>query len=141
VLIVAKLPIPPNLVDKFQPCKVAFIDAIDSEEQNLLSHFDTTYKFINEGIMQGQGVVVACEAGISRSCTIVAAYLMKENDLDAYDALDMIKKQRKLAHPNPGFFEQLQLYERLGCTVNNMDHETQLKMSKYPFKATFDESR
>lgn len=54
--------------------------AIDSEEQNLLSHFDTygllhslifthftvlilvinrTYKFINEGIMQGQGVVVA----------------------------------------------------------------------------------
>lgn len=86
---------------------------------------------------------------------------MKQNDLDAYDALDMIKKQRKLAHPNPGmreklwycegfilyndtsigFFEQLQLYERLGYTVNNMDHETQRKMSKYPFKATFDESR
>jgi len=80
---------------------------------------------------------------------------MKVNEWDAYDALEAIKRRRKLAYPNQGkplkrenacttitqnttgFFTQLQLYEKLHYKVNSLDLETKQKMLKYPIQSTF----
>jgi len=48
--------------------------------EDILSHFDNTFEFIEEGRQKG-GVLVHCLAGVSRSSSICIAYLMKKKYL------------------------------------------------------------
>ena len=50
-------------------------------------------------------------AGMSRSVTIVTAYLMKSKGWDLRYALGHVKAKRPIAQPNLGFLRQLQEYE------------------------------
>eukprot|EP01083_Nonionella_stella_P299044 1014756_1 len=66
----------------------------------------------------GDGVVyVHCMAGISRSSTIVLAYLMAWLGLDFQTALDFLTERRECACPNPGFRAQLQEFAREGAAA------------------------
>lgn len=49
-------------------------------------------------------------AGISRSATIVLAYLMTIGDYDVEKALQIVKGARGFIQPNPGFLSQLKKY-------------------------------
>jgi dual specificity phosphatase 12 len=93
------------------------ITALDREDENLLQHFDEATEFINEARKQGR-VFVHCAAGVSRSASIVIAYVMKTNNLDFEAALALVKSKRSIVYPNTGFREQLNLYNRLKFTVN-----------------------
>ncbi|BAT12572.1 Os11g0136800 [Oryza sativa Japonica Group] len=48
----------------------------DTEEENLLDHLEPCLDFIDEGRKEGN-VLVHCFAGVSRSATIIVAYLMR----------------------------------------------------------------
>jgi hypothetical protein len=48
---------------------------------------------------------------VSRSATLVVAYLMRREGLRAAEALQRIQLQRSCANPNSGFREQLLKYE------------------------------
>uniref|UniRef100_A0ACD5XPB3 Uncharacterized protein n=1 Tax=Avena sativa TaxID=4498 RepID=A0ACD5XPB3_AVESA len=48
----------------------------DTEEENLLDHLEPCLDFIDEGRKEGS-VLVHCFAGVSRSATIITAYLMR----------------------------------------------------------------
>ena len=50
------------------------------------------------------------QAGVSRSATIVLAYLMTIGDYDLEKALQIVKGSRGYIHPNPGFMMQLRKY-------------------------------
>ncbi|KAL4257524.1 Protein-tyrosine phosphatase-like protein [Pleurotus pulmonarius] len=52
-------------------------------------------------------ILVHCSAGISRSPTIVAAYLMKRKGMSLKDALGCIVHVRPQISPNAGFLRQL----------------------------------
>lgn len=54
-------------------------------------------------------VLVHCHAGVSRSVTLVAAFLMWQMGLSALDALSFVKDKRPVANPNTAF--QCQLLE------------------------------
>lgn len=47
-------------------------------------------------------------AGISRSTTIVTAYVMTVTGLGWREVLEAIKSTRPIANPNPGFRQQLE---------------------------------
>ena len=48
-----------------------------------------------------------CYAGVSRSATIVIAYLILEHNLGCLEATALVKRQRPEVFPNAGFQRQL----------------------------------
>ena len=82
----------------------------DNKEQNLLSIFKETSTFIEQGAAAG-GVCVNCYAGVSRSVTVVMAFLIDHRGMSTDDALALIRKTRREAKPNEGFMGQIQQYE------------------------------
>ena len=68
---------------------------------------DLLIKWLN----QGETVLVHCYQGVSRSATIVIAYLVKACEMDLTAAWRHCKEIRWLVCPNDGFFRALQKYQ------------------------------
>jgi len=81
-------------------------------ESNLFAHFGLITDFMNEAVESGGGVLVHCMAGISRSSSVVIAFLMKVHKLSFEDALPRVKAQRPVIAPNYGFVKQLKIWEQ-----------------------------
>ena len=62
------------------------VSILDIPSAHLKQHFQTCIKFIKEAIEDGGVVLVHCFAGVSRSATIVIAYLMQEIEMILKDA-------------------------------------------------------
>ncbi|XP_017975696.1 PREDICTED: dual specificity protein phosphatase 1B isoform X2 [Theobroma cacao] len=88
------------------------IEVMDREETNLMQYFDECFSFIDEAKRLGGGVLVHCFMGISRSVTMVVAYLMKKHGMSFSQALEHVKRRRPQASPNSGFILQLQHFEK-----------------------------
>jgi len=54
---------------------------------------------------------VHCAYGISRSSTLVVAFLMKKLKIKFYDAFSYVKKKRPISRPNLGFQKELLNWE------------------------------
>uniref|UniRef100_A0A2K6F128 JNK pathway associated phosphatase n=1 Tax=Propithecus coquereli TaxID=379532 RepID=A0A2K6F128_PROCO len=75
-------------------------------------HFKESIKFIHECRLRGEGCLVHCLAGVSRSVTLVIAYIMTVTDFGWEDALHTVRAGRSCANPNLGFQRQLQEFEK-----------------------------
>ena len=62
-------------------------------------------------------ILVHCMAGISRSPSVVAAYLMRAEGLSLADALAAIVSVRPIVSPNRGFLVQLAAWNEMGCRL------------------------
>ncbi|XP_003975344.1 dual specificity protein phosphatase 22-B isoform X4 [Takifugu rubripes] len=87
------------------------IPAADLPTQNLTQHFKQSIMFMHESRLKGEGCLVHCLAGVSRSVTLVVAYIMTVTRLGWSDALAAVKAARPCAAPNVGFQRQLQEFE------------------------------
>lgn len=87
------------------------IAASDSSSQNLIQHFKKCIKFIHDCRLRGGGCLVHCLAGVSRSTTILVAYLMTITNLGWEDCLSAVRAVRPYVGPNLGFQQQLQEYQ------------------------------
>ncbi|XP_063000155.1 dual specificity protein phosphatase 15 [Elgaria multicarinata webbii] len=85
----------------------------DTPEANIKKHFKECINFIHSCRLRGGNCLVHCLAGISRSTTIVLAYIMAVTQLSWREALEAVKAVRPVANPNPGFRHQL---EEHGCS-------------------------
>lgn len=101
----------------------------DDDEEDIMKYFAETNRFIEQARAQGNGVLVHCIAGISRSVTVAVAYLLKKayteaatpevrKKLSVEGVIRQVKLSRSIANPNPSFREQLGIYLAEGCTVN-----------------------
>ncbi|MBN3298172.1 DUS10 phosphatase, partial [Amia calva] len=87
------------------------LPATDNSRQNLRQYFEEVFEFIEEAHQSGQGVLVHCQAGVSRSATVVIAYLMKHTLMTMTDAYKYVKGRRPVISPNLNFMGQLLEFE------------------------------
>lgn len=78
----------------------------DRPSWNIAVYFDQAAKFIDDAIRSGGKVFVHCVVGISRSATLVIAYLIICRGMNAAEALTHTFKQRRV-FPNIGFLHHL----------------------------------
>jgi len=97
---------PPESVKKM------YVRLVDTDSSDIAAHFDSAAQFINDEIKAGGRVLVHCAAGISRSATLVLAYLMRYGNYDLRKAFNLVKSVRRVVRPNNGFFQNLIDYER-----------------------------
>ncbi|KJA29843.1 hypothetical protein HYPSUDRAFT_126880 [Hypholoma sublateritium FD-334 SS-4] len=83
----------------------------DVDYADLLIHLPAACDFIEQALNSGGVVLVHCVQGLSRSATVVAAYLMRSRRVNTTQALEMVRGARDHIWPNPGFHEQLVLFE------------------------------
>ncbi|RUP49308.1 protein-tyrosine phosphatase-like protein [Jimgerdemannia flammicorona] len=93
----------------------------DDKSVDIVKHLDTGIKWIEEALKDKKKVLVHCEAGISRSVTLVTAYAMKNlfRGQPVDKPLEKIREKRLKAEPNSSFRAQLDLYEDMGLKFDS----------------------
>jgi protein-tyrosine phosphatase len=89
----------------------------DSWLQDIRQHFAECFEFIDAE--PRANVLVHCQAGVSRSATIVLAYMMRTYHLSYDHAFHICKKRRHAIGPNANFVEQLRQFEAC-CVVTTL---------------------
>ncbi len=79
----------------------------DSYDCNISVYFDE----ISDLIHKQDSVLINCVAGISRSASLVIAYLMKYYEMNLEEAFLYVRKRRKMICPNKQFMIYLYEYE------------------------------
>lgn len=79
----------------------------DDEDEKISLHFFTVYEIISRALSENKNVIVHCAAGMSRSPSLVIAYLMIENRWCYEEAYNYVKNKRPIVEPNIGFVKQL----------------------------------
>jgi len=87
------------------------VPVLDEEDEDILTWLPETTAFIQAKILSQKTVLVHCQAGVSRSATVVCAYLMRYGGLTMEEALDHTSACRPCVCPNIGFITQLQRFQ------------------------------
>jgi dual specificity MAP kinase phosphatase len=103
------------------------IGIADHQGERLIDFFDEAHAFIDEAFNKGTAVIVHCDAGVSRSATMIIAYLMRRKKLSPKDAFRHVRSRRPIISPNLGFAEQLIEFE----------HRLHPKSNAMPFRILF----
>jgi dual specificity phosphatase 12 len=93
-----------DFIDKYYPAGAQPADEPSSEKNSTPS------------APQGS-VLVHCTMGISRSPTIVIAYLMRKHRKPYKKVLAEVRKQRSVVSPKSNFVIQLNIWERTGYQI------------------------
>ena len=96
----------PNYDESYKIIHKSF-NVNDIINQNIIQYFGECLNFIKGE----EKILVHCAAGVSRSATIVIAYIMWDKKLSYEDALNFVQSKRNV-NPNPGFVEQLKIFEK-----------------------------
>jgi hypothetical protein len=83
------------------------IKAKDNRHERLAPYFEQTSAFIEDTIANGGKVLVHCYGGISRSTTILVAYLMAKRRMTLPVAFNFVKDKRSIARPIVAFSAEL----------------------------------
>lgn len=94
------------------------VDVEDMGREPIELFFPEATEFIHAQLQQERPVLVHCKAGVSRSASVVLAYLMEYCGYSLHEAFLLMLHHRPTITPNPGFMEQLRSYEMEKCGVN-----------------------
>jgi len=84
--------------------------------EDIFSLFNMSSDIIDSHLQAGQNVLVNCNMGVSRSTTIVLAYIIKKTEMELDAALALCRRFRACCNPNPGFIKQLKRYQHQQLT-------------------------
>lgn len=86
------------------------INALDTQNTNLIDSFEVSNDFIDDAVMDNSKILIHCQAGRSRSVTILAAYMIKTFGMEVELVLNLIRNKRSIIEPNKYFVSQLEKY-------------------------------
>lgn len=96
-----------------KPIHRAQIHIEDNPFAELAAHLPSSVAFIREALRDPEAnVLVHCVQGISRSASVVCAFLMAFYGWAPARAVAFVKAKRWIAEPNFGFVAQLHEYEK-----------------------------
>ncbi|XP_037400314.1 dual specificity phosphatase DUPD1-like [Pygocentrus nattereri] len=88
------------------------VEAFDMPSFDLSPFFYSAAKFIKDALsIPGGKVFVHCAMGLSRSSTLVLAYLMIHENMTLVEAIKAVAENRNIC-PNTGFMEQLRQLDK-----------------------------
>ncbi|KAI7815014.1 dual specificity phosphatase 19, partial [Triplophysa rosa] len=87
------------------------VTMLDLPETDIISYFPQCFEFINQASHQGGVVLVHCNAGVSRSASVVIGFLIYQEKMSFEEAFRAVKSARPHIQPNPGFMNQLKNYQ------------------------------
>lgn len=103
-------PLPLTIRDQFNTLHIPMLDGLSQE---LISKIEAAILFIESArLFPGGKIVVHCHAGISRSASIVIAYLMWILKCNVEEAARILSKHRTCISPNLNFVGQLYMFRR-----------------------------
>jgi len=105
----------------YQVCEIQ-----DNPEEIIYVLVKPCIEFINH-VKEHQGrVLVHCEAGVSRSASIVVAYIMycAGPSMDSTTAIELVKTSRPIVSPNTGFRGQLTIFHECENDTNYDEKKT-----------------
>ncbi|EIM88628.1 phosphatases II [Stereum hirsutum FP-91666 SS1] len=82
----------------------------DTEYDDLLIHLPNACQFIQAALDEGGKVLVHCVMGVSRSATVICAFLMQSRHMSVHEALCYLRQRRPRVQPNYGFMKQLHAF-------------------------------
>lgn len=91
------------------------VDVEDMGREPIDLFFPEATEFIHNQLLQERPVLIHCKAGVSRSASVLLAYLMEYCGHSLYDAFVLTLRHRPTITPNPGFMETLRDYEKEQC--------------------------
>lgn len=94
------------------------VDVLDIKKENLLPVFEKVCQFMDKALEDGGKVYVHCMCGVSRSVSMVCAYLSYKHNLSPHESLELIRNNRPKAKPNVSFLNQLENYH---CEIHKPD--------------------
>ncbi|KAJ4298313.1 hypothetical protein N0V90_006213 [Kalmusia sp. IMI 367209] len=110
------------------------IDIEDNPFEDVVMVLEGACAWIDDALEKDGTVLVHCIQGVSRSGSIVIAYLMRSLEIGFDAALGLARKSRVAIGPNSGFVEQLRLWGSMGYTIYG-DDEGQVKPQYENWKA------
>lgn len=93
----------------------------DSVKQKILPEFEQISVNIDSLLEDKKRVVVNCQAGRSRSASLILYYLMTRKNMSLAESLDLVIKSRPQIMPNIGFIEQLIEWEINNSGICSLD--------------------
>ncbi|CAF3445149.1 unnamed protein product [Rotaria socialis] len=91
----------------FDHINYKLIEIDDSLEQNISNYIKEALDFIAESHNNDSNILVHCVSGISRSASIVIAYIMDKYKINYDRAFAYVKTKRASVCPNTNFIDQL----------------------------------
>ncbi len=85
--------------------------------------------FSEDARLSGGRVLVHCMAGVSRSASLVIAYIMANSRLSVLDAYSLVNHLRSVAEPSFHFLGQI---ERFRVQLDKSDNTRPLQKSEHP---------
>lgn len=105
-------------LEMFSNLKIKYyhIPTEDHPNYDILPIFSKTNKIILDNLQLGNEILVHCKEGVSRSVTVVCAFLLYFNftcmkkSISVADVIALVQRGRHCAEPNTGFRKQLEQY-------------------------------
>ncbi|KAJ7027879.1 protein-tyrosine phosphatase-like protein [Mycena alexandri] len=108
----------PDYLKVSENLKHLSLPMLDDEHFDILEHLPTTCQFIQEALNSGGRVLIHCVMGISRSVTVVCAYLMFSQNISTAQAMRLVRARRPRGRPNYNFIRQLQVFSACNHNVS-----------------------
>lgn len=99
------------------------VHVADADDAALVQHFPTVCDFIAAELARGGTCAVHCRAGMHRSPTFAAAFLIAHRGLSAADAMRVVQEGRPIARPRDRQLRELGEWEALIAAQRPQQHQ------------------